>query len=93
MSSLVLRIKFPQTYPLIYKTLRVDPNLTVAEAVVYIAQTVSAPSATGVGLFLPSQKKWLGENDSLSTYPSLQEEEYIEYKDKNEKKAGLCIIL
>lgn len=77
MSALVLRIKFPQTYPLIYKTLRVDPNLTVAEAVVYIAQTVSAPPPTqgaGIGLFVPSQKKWLTENEPLSTYSSLQEE-------------------
>lgn len=74
MSALVLRIKFPQTYPLIYKTLRVDPNLTVAEAVVYIAQTVSAPPQPGVGLFIPSQRKWLGENETLSTYTSLQDE-------------------
>lgn len=76
MSALVLRIKFPQTYPMIYKTLRVDPNLTVAEAVVYIAQTVSAPHTAqgGIGLFVPSQKKWLGENEPLSTYSSLQEE-------------------
>lgn len=74
MSALVLRIKFPQTYPLIYKTLRVDPNLTVAEAVVYIAQTVSAPPHQGVGLFVPSQKKWLGENETLSQYTSLQDE-------------------
>jgi hypothetical protein len=42
--ALVLRIKFPPTYPLIYKTLRLDENLTVRGAVETIAETVSSQS-------------------------------------------------
>eukprot|EP01117_Protostelium_nocturnum_P001337 TRINITY_DN11644_c0_g1_i1.p1 TRINITY_DN11644_c0_g1~~TRINITY_DN11644_c0_g1_i1.p1 ORF type:complete len:107 (-),score=25.28 TRINITY_DN11644_c0_g1_i1:156-476(-) len=83
MAALVLRIKFPPTYPLIYKTLRIDANLTVKEAVIYIAETLNIPKENGIGLFLPDEKRWLEDNTPLSNYDSLQDVEHIEYKSRN----------
>jgi len=85
MAALVLRIKFPPTYPLIYKTLRIDANLTVAEAVAFIAETLNIPSEAHIGLYLPDEKRWLDDETPLSTYDSLQDVEHIEYKNRNEK--------
>jgi hypothetical protein len=73
MAALVLRIKFPPTYPLIYKTLRIDANLTVNEAVSFIAETLNIPSESNIGLYLPDEKRWLDDNTALSTYESLQD--------------------
>lgn len=73
MAALVLRIKFPPTYPLIYKTLRIDANLTVAEAVAFISETLNIPSETNIGLYLPDEKRWLDDATPLSTYDSLQD--------------------
>jgi len=85
MAALVLRIKFPPTYPLIYKTLRIDANLTVSESVRFIAETLNIPSETNIGLYLPDEKRWLDDNAKLSEYDSLQDVEHIEYKNKNDK--------
>jgi len=97
MTTLVLRVKFPPTYPLIYKTLRVDRNLTVGESVGYIAQTVNVPAANNIGLYIPSQKRWLNDTDQLANFGYLENEEYIEYKDKSDKGSsegsGCCTIL
>ncbi len=73
MAALVLRIKFPPTYPLIYKTLRIDANLTVAEAVAFISESLNIPSEKNIGLYLPDEKKWLEDNVPLSNYESLQD--------------------
>jgi hypothetical protein len=75
MSALVLRIKFPPTYPLIYKTLRVDSKMTVAEAVKYIATTVNVTQLLvgSEGLYVPDEKRWLDDNQPLSAYESLQD--------------------
>lgn len=75
MAALVLRIKFPMTYPLIYKTLRVDANFTTAEAVKFIAETVNVTSLLRgtEGLYVPDEKKWLDDNTPLSQYDSLQD--------------------
>jgi len=85
MAALVLRIKFPPTYPLIYKTLRIDANLTVSEAVAFIAETLNIPNENHIGLYLPDERRWLDDETPLSTYDSLQEVEHIEYKSRNEK--------
>eukprot|EP01121_Diplochlamys_sp_Union-15-3_P012289 TRINITY_DN3665_c0_g1_i2.p1 TRINITY_DN3665_c0_g1~~TRINITY_DN3665_c0_g1_i2.p1 ORF type:complete len:104 (+),score=23.72 TRINITY_DN3665_c0_g1_i2:73-384(+) len=87
MAALVLRIKFPPTYPLIYKTLRVDANFTVSEAVKYIADTVNVQNllAGSEGLFVPDEKKWLDDDQPLSSYESLQDVEHIEFRDKKDK--------
>jgi len=87
MAALVLRIKFPPTYPLIYKTLRIDANLTVAEAVAFIAETLNIPSESNIGLYLPDEKRWLDDETPLSTYDTLQDVEHIEYKSKTDKGA------
>jgi len=101
MTALVLRIKFPPTYPLIYKTLRIDSNLTVAEAIQFIGETLNVACGGNIGLFLPDEKKWLEDQEPLSQYDNLQEEEYIEYRDRDapadDKKAsggggGCCVI-
>jgi len=97
MTTIVLRVKFPPTYPLIYKTLRVDRNLTVAESVGYIAQTVNVPASPNFGLYVPSQKRWLSDGDQLANFGYLENEDYIEYKDKLDKgsndSGGCCTIL
>ncbi len=75
MAALVLRIKFPVTYPLIYKTLRVDANFTVKEAVLFIAETVNVSSLLrgSEGLWIPDEQSWLDDNTTLSHYTSLQD--------------------
>ncbi len=73
MAALVLRIKFPPTYPLIYKTLRIDANLKVGEAVKFISETLNIPSEQNIGLYLPDEKRWLDDNQPLSSYDSLQD--------------------
>jgi len=88
MAALVLRIKFPPTYPLIYKTLRIDANLSVAESVAFIAETLNIPSEQNIGLYLPDEKRWLDDDTPLSQYDSLQDVEHIEYKNKTDKKSG-----
>jgi len=98
MAALVLRIKFPPTYPLIYKTLRIDANLKVGEAVKFISETLNIPSENNIGLYLPDEKRWLDDTQPLSSYDSLQDVEHIEYKCKNEKppsedKDCSCTIL
>jgi len=84
----VLRIKFPPTYPLIYKTLRIDANLTVQEAVSYVAETLNIPKETDIGLYLPDEKRWLDDSSTLSSYDSLQDVEHIEYKSKRERRSS-----
>eukprot|EP01123_Difflugia_compressa_P003619 TRINITY_DN147_c0_g1_i1.p1 TRINITY_DN147_c0_g1~~TRINITY_DN147_c0_g1_i1.p1 ORF type:complete len:105 (-),score=22.41 TRINITY_DN147_c0_g1_i1:317-631(-) len=104
MAALVLRIKFPDTYPLIYKTLRVDANFTVSDAVKFIAETVNCTSLLrgSEGLFVPDEKRWLDDDTKLSQYETLQDVEHIEFKDKNvggdDKPInnggdGCCVIL
>ena len=88
MAALVLRIKFPPTYPLIYKTLRIDANLTVTEAITFIGESLNVACGGNIGLFLPDEKRWLDPDTKLSLYENLQEEEYIEYKDKLAKGGG-----
>jgi len=83
MSSLVLRIKFPPSYPLIYKTLRIDSNLTVAEAIKFVGETLNVECGGNIGLYLPDEKQWLADDQPLCQYENLQEEEYIEYRDKD----------
>jgi hypothetical protein len=73
MAALVLRIKFPPDYPLIYKTLRIDANLTVKEAVAFVSDTLNIPKEDGMGFYLPDEKKWLEHDMPLSTYDSLQD--------------------
>jgi len=95
MAALVLRIKFPKTYPLIYKTLRIDANLKVNEAVRFISETLNIPSENNIGLYLPDEKRWLDDNQPLSSYDSLQDVEHIEYRNRTEKgvkedKGGDC---
>mmetsp|Transcript_130886 Transcript_130886/g.195024 ORF Transcript_130886/g.195024 Transcript_130886/m.195024 type:complete len:105 (+) Transcript_130886:64-378(+) len=81
--AFVLRIKFPPTYPLIYKTLRVDSELTVAEAIVFIGETLHVPAEDNIGLYLPNDKQWLDAETPLKEYPVLEDVEEIEFKDKN----------
>ena len=89
-SALVLRIKFPKTYPVIYKTVRIDSNMTVKDAVPYIAESVHVPYAADIGLYLPDDNLWLDDTKQLGEFPQLTAEglEYIEFKSRNEKSGG-----
>jgi len=91
--SLTLRIKFPPTYPLIYKTLRIDPKLTVKQAITYIGETLNVACGGNIGLFLPLEKRWLDDNTPLSTYDGLQDAEEIEFRDRDAPTGGCCILI
>ena len=71
--ALVMRIKFPPTYPLIYKTLRVDQSLTANQAVEYIGEQLNCPVQGNIGLYIPAESLWLDPEKPLSEYPSLQD--------------------
>ena len=94
--ALVLRIKFPPTYPLIYKTLRLDENLTVKDAIATIAETLHLPANTGnIGLYIPADQEWLEYEKTLTDYPALSDADEVEYKDKSIKESGgdsCCIV-
>jgi len=79
-----MRIKFPPTYPLIYKTLRIDSNLTVTQSISFISESLNVAAAENIGLYLPQEKRWLDDNTTLSSYPQLQDAEEVEFKDKSE---------
>ena len=69
MSKVVtMRIRFPQTYPVIYKTLRVDGELSVKAAIEFIAEALHMPPEDNIGLYLPSAKKWLDNDTPLVNF-------------------------
>jgi len=81
--ALVMRIKFPPTYPLIYKTLRIDSKLTTAEAIQFISETLNVAVQGNVGLYIPQERLWLDQNTPLSQYDQLQEVEEVEFRDRD----------
>eukprot|EP01095_Lingulamoeba_sp_RSL-Kostka_P017250 TRINITY_DN8856_c3_g1_i1.p1 TRINITY_DN8856_c3_g1~~TRINITY_DN8856_c3_g1_i1.p1 ORF type:complete len:105 (+),score=26.96 TRINITY_DN8856_c3_g1_i1:266-580(+) len=85
--ALVLRIKFPPTYPLIYKTVRIDGKLTGNEAVEYIAETLHVPAGEEMGLYLAHENQWVEANAPINTSDLLQaysdDNEEVEFRDKN----------
>eukprot|EP01094_Clydonella_sp_ATCC50884_P028711 TRINITY_DN8702_c0_g1_i1.p3 TRINITY_DN8702_c0_g1~~TRINITY_DN8702_c0_g1_i1.p3 ORF type:complete len:107 (+),score=24.33 TRINITY_DN8702_c0_g1_i1:232-552(+) len=83
MSTITMRIKFPPTYPLIYKTLRVDGTLTVSEAVAYIAETLHVAGGDSIGLYIASLDEWLEEGKPLSDFDFLEDVEEVEFRDRN----------
>eukprot|EP01102_Stenamoeba_stenopodia_P010194 TRINITY_DN3044_c0_g5_i2.p1 TRINITY_DN3044_c0_g5~~TRINITY_DN3044_c0_g5_i2.p1 ORF type:complete len:106 (-),score=21.23 TRINITY_DN3044_c0_g5_i2:106-423(-) len=104
--ALVMRIKFPPTYPLIYKTLRIDSNLTTVQAIQFISESLNVSAGVNMGLYLPQEKLFLNDNTPLSEYPQLQDAEEVEFRDKAESpsgskaatnnasdKGGCCVIL
>mmetsp|Transcript_16837 Transcript_16837/g.18738 ORF Transcript_16837/g.18738 Transcript_16837/m.18738 type:complete len:109 (+) Transcript_16837:151-477(+) len=106
-SVVVLRIKFPETWPLIYKTLRIEDSMSTKDAIAHIAETVNCSQLLEDthGLFMPEENVWLEFDTPISDYPQLQECEHVEFKDKNkptqsstndqdkDTKACPCIIL
>ena len=98
MSKVVtMRIRFPQTYPVIYKTLRVDGELSVKAAIEFIAEALHMPPEDNIGLYLPTAKKWLDNETQLAEFQDeIAEEDNVEYKytnQKDEKKKGGCVLL
>jgi len=81
--ALVMRIKFPPTYPLIYKTLRIDSKLTSQEAIQFISETLNVPIQGNVGLYIPQDRIWLDQHTPLSQYEQLQEVEEVEFRDRD----------
>ncbi|KAL6068501.1 FERM domain-containing protein [Balamuthia mandrillaris] len=86
--ALVMRIKFPPTYPLIYKTLRIDAKLTTNEAIQFISETLNVAIQGNVGLYIPQEKMWLEPNTPLSNYDQLQEVEEVEFRDRDSSDDG-----
>lgn len=71
--ALVLRIKFPATYPVIYKTLRLDSSLTVREAINFVNETLRVQVEGDIGLWIPSEKRWLDDDKPLNSFEGLQD--------------------
>jgi hypothetical protein len=86
--ALVMRIKFPPTYPLIYKTLRIDSKLTANEAIQFISETLNVAIQGNVGLYIPQEHMWLDPNTPLSQYDTLHEVEEVEFRDRDQPDGG-----
>jgi len=86
--ALVMRIKFPPTYPLIYKTLRIDSKLTANEAIHFISETLNVAIQGNVGLYIPQEHMWLDPNTPLSQYDTLHEVEEVEFRDRDQPDGG-----
>ena len=99
MSKVVtMRIRFPQTYPVIYKTLRIDGEMPVKDAIIFIAEALHMPPEETIGLYLPTAKKWLDADTQLAEFQDeIAEEDNVEYKYTNQKDSssggGCCILL
>ena len=98
MSKVVtMRIRFPQTYPVIYKTLRIDGEMPVKDAIIFIAEALHMPPEENINLYLPSAKKWLDPDTQLAEFQDeIAEEDNVEYKytnSKDDKKKGGCVLL
>ncbi|KAF2069527.1 hypothetical protein CYY_009152 [Polysphondylium violaceum] len=92
--SLQIRVKFPSDYPVIYKTVRLDSSLTVKEAVIAIGEAINVASSPDLGLYLPDQTNYLSETQTLSSFDSIRDVQYIELKSKKSPpKEGCCIIM
>ena len=74
MSSLVLRIKFPETFPVIYKTVRLESHITVHDALLIIAEAAHMSYEDGYTIYIPDVKLFLDETKPLNEYPQLREE-------------------
>ncbi|ELP85272.1 hypothetical protein EIN_084640 [Entamoeba invadens IP1] len=100
-----MRIRFPKTYPVIYKTLRVDGELSVKGSIEFIAEALHMPPDEGIGLYLPNAKTWLDDTAPLANFQEvIGEEDNVEYKFRNgkdddddssnkKKKSGGCVFL
>ncbi|ELP84020.1 hypothetical protein EIN_346670 [Entamoeba invadens IP1] len=100
-----MKLRFPSSYPVIAKILRVDGNLSVKDAIVFIAEAIHMKAEEGIGLYLNGAKKWMDESAQLIEYQEAiqeEDEELVEYRYKNakpedDKKGGTssscCAIL
>ena len=93
MSSLVLRIKFPETFPVIYKTVRLESNISVHDALLIIAEAAHMAYEEGYTIYIPDVKLFLDETKKLSEYPQLREEVYISKRFFTRFNALFVIIL
>jgi len=75
--AIVLRVKFPQTFPVIYKTIRMDSGMVVDDALRFIADAVRVPFPGDVGLYLPEDKTFLDNDKTLADFPELAEQVLI----------------
>lgn len=84
--ALVLRIKFPPTYPLIYKTVRIDAKLTTTEAINFIGESLNVPIEGDLGLYIPATGFWLPHDAPVGNHRDvLEDAEEVEFKDRNAK--------
>eukprot|EP01120_Amphizonella_sp_Union-15-10_P009894 TRINITY_DN3847_c0_g1_i4.p1 TRINITY_DN3847_c0_g1~~TRINITY_DN3847_c0_g1_i4.p1 ORF type:complete len:105 (+),score=11.18 TRINITY_DN3847_c0_g1_i4:66-380(+) len=75
MEDFILRIKFPTTYPVIYKTLKVNSHLSVKQAVKFIATCANVQNLLlgTEGLYISDEDRWLDDDKPLSVYESIQD--------------------
>eukprot|EP01119_Soliformovum_irregulare_P013402 TRINITY_DN3555_c0_g2_i3.p1 TRINITY_DN3555_c0_g2~~TRINITY_DN3555_c0_g2_i3.p1 ORF type:complete len:349 (+),score=86.57 TRINITY_DN3555_c0_g2_i3:110-1156(+) len=81
-----VKIKFPQTYPMVYKTLRLDKNLTTKENIAYIASCLnfSSGGTSGIGLAISTKGSqspvFMDLDEPLLKYEKdIASADYIEY--------------
>jgi len=95
----IVRVKFPETYPLVFKTLRVDPNFKTSEAIRFIVDSVNCTEyLQGTeSLFIPEKHMFLDDNTPLYEY-SLEQAEVVEIRqkhilepDENIKSCSCCL--
>mmetsp|Transcript_1183 Transcript_1183/g.2834 ORF Transcript_1183/g.2834 Transcript_1183/m.2834 type:complete len:99 (+) Transcript_1183:166-462(+) len=93
---LVIRIKFPDDYPIIYKSMKLRGELTVPEAVEYISSELSVPGGEQYGFYLPDQNFWLDNSTPLNEYRErLSNVQMVEFRDRTQASDGessCCII-
>ena len=73
MSVYTLKVVFPDNYPVIRKTIRIDSSLTVTEAIQTIAEAIHIPDPGTVGIFIPPKMVRLDAEKKLQEYPELQD--------------------
>eukprot|EP01104_Vermistella_antarctica_P012293 TRINITY_DN3532_c0_g1_i4.p2 TRINITY_DN3532_c0_g1~~TRINITY_DN3532_c0_g1_i4.p2 ORF type:complete len:100 (-),score=16.22 TRINITY_DN3532_c0_g1_i4:223-522(-) len=95
--AVMLRIKFPPTYPLIYKTLRIEVSLTTKQAIDFIGTTLAVPITADLGIWFQQENRWLDDNTPLSEYPTLQGADEVELKHRKEETpaegGGSCCVI
>lgn len=93
--EILLKVKFPANYPIIYKMVKMPREMTVFEAVDFIATKYGLKSWIGngkMGLYENAEHAWLDDNKTLAYYfPDLSLVENIDFRDKSMVSGKLAI--
>eukprot|EP01118_Nematostelium_gracile_P008214 TRINITY_DN2719_c0_g1_i1.p1 TRINITY_DN2719_c0_g1~~TRINITY_DN2719_c0_g1_i1.p1 ORF type:complete len:122 (-),score=24.41 TRINITY_DN2719_c0_g1_i1:65-430(-) len=85
--TLLLKVMFPRTSPIVSKIFNIDASLTVRKVISQIAEHVkSGLSVVNCGLYLPKHGIWLDEEKHLSEYTDLiKTADCVEFKEKKDE--------